>query len=157
MEMSVSKAKIEVTIKLNKNTCYFQKTGKCSLNVVDDFAISGSTKLSTGDLLYCPKLYKTMCAKKDKMRPITVALCECGHGEVLGGHQRACIASQRNMPITVRAADEEVRPTCSFCGGQMVFDAAEQGSGARIVPLHAIVLQDGDNTPEETDELPAEE
>lgn len=140
--MSVSKAKIDVTIKLNKNNCYFLKTGKCSLNVVDDFSVSGSLKIPTNDLLYCPKLYKAMCSKKEQMRPITVALCECDHGEVISGHQRACIASQRNMPLPVKASQEALRPTCSVCGGQMTFDAVSNNSGARIITLHALAVQD---------------
>lgn len=149
--MAISKAKIDVTIKLNKNTCYFLRTGKCSLNVVDDFSMSGSTKIPTNDLLYCPKLYKTMCAKKE-MRPITVALCECEHGEVLSGHQRACIASQRNLPIQVRASEENVREACSVCGGQMMFDSASNDSGARIVTLHALVVHDENETVEQENE-----
>jgi hypothetical protein len=138
----VSKAKIDVTIKLNKNNCYFLRTGKCSLNVVDDFSMAGSLKIPTNDLLYCPKLYKTMCTKKEQMRPITVALCECEHGEVLSGHQRACIASQRNMPLQVRASNEAIRPTCTVCGGQMTFDTESKDSGARIVTLHALAIHD---------------
>lgn len=146
--MNVSKAKIDVTIKLSKNTCYFLRTGKCSLNVVEDFSMSSPQKIPTNDLLYCPKLYKTMCTKKD-MRPITVALCECEHGEVLSGHQRACIASQRNLPIQVRASEEKVREACSVCGGQMTFDSVPNDSGARIVTLHALVVRD-EETGEET-------
>ena len=146
--MSVSKAKIDLTIKLNKNTCYFLKTGKCSLNVIEDFTVSGNLKINTNDLLYCPKMYKAMCNKKDQMRPITVALCECDHGEVLSGHQRACIASQRNLPLQVRASDEAVRPTCSVCGGQMVFDVSSNNSGARIVTVNAIAIRDDDDEEE---------
>ena len=139
--MSGTKGTVEVTINLTKNTCYFMKTGKCSLNVVDDFACS-SGKIGTGDLLYCPKLYKTMQSKKDQMRPVTVALCECGHGEVLSGHQRACIASQRGIPLPIRPADEEVRPACPICGGQMTFEAGMNDSGVRIVTLNAVAVLD---------------
>ena len=140
--MSISKGKIDVTIKLNKNTCYFLRTGKCSLNVVDDFSMNGPLKIATNDLLYCPKLYKTMCAQKDKMRPLTVALCECDHGEVVSGYQRACIASQRNLPVQVKATDDDIRPTCTVCGGQMTFDNHQKDSGARIVTIHAIAVHD---------------
>lgn len=142
--VGVSKAKIEVTIKLNKGNCYFMRTGKCSLNVVDDFSIAGSLKIPTNDLLYCPKMYKAMCSKKDSMRPITVALCECEHGEVLSGHQRACIASQRNLPLQVRASSESTRPTCAVCGGQMTFDSVQNDSGARIVTINAVAIHDDD-------------
>lgn len=137
--MSNSKGTVEVTINLNKNTCYFLKTGKCSLNVVDDFSCS-SGKLATNDLLYCPKLYKAMRSKSEQMRPISVALCECGHGEVLSGHQRACIASQRGIELPVRAAEEAVRPSCPICGGQMTFDNNINDSGARIVTIKAIAV-----------------
>ncbi|MBQ9963873.1 MAG: hypothetical protein IJP14_02000 [Clostridia bacterium] len=147
--MKGPKGMVDLTIRLNKNTCYFLKTGKCSLNVVEDFSISPSTKLSTGDLLYCPKLYKTMRTKKEQMRPITIALCECGHGEVLSGHQRACIASQRNVALPIRAADEELRPACSVCGGQMTFDTVENDSGARIVTLPAVAILDEETASEE--------
>ncbi len=144
--MSSAKGTVEVTINLNKNTCYFLKTGKCSLNVVEDFTCS-SGKISTADLLYCPKLYKTMKSKKEQMRPVSVALCECGHGEVLSGHQRACIAGQRGIPLPIRAADEEVRAACPICGGQMTFDAND--SGARIVTLNAVAVHDDEKAEEE--------
>lgn len=147
--MDRPKGMVDLTIRLNKNTCYFLKTGKCSLNVVDDFAVSGSTKLSTNDLLYCPKLYKTMRTKKEQMRPITIALCECGHGEVLSGHQRACIASQRGIALPIRASDEELRPACSVCGGQMTFDTVQTDTGARIVTLPAVAILDEEEASEE--------
>lgn len=150
--MSVSKAKIDLTIKLNKNTCYFMKTGKCSLNLVDAFSVSASAKVATNDLLYCPKLYKTMCTKKEQMRPITVALCECDHGEVLSGHQRACIASQRPVPLPVRASSSEIRPTCSVCGGQMTFDTVTNDSGARIVTVNAVAVRGESTDDTDTDE-----
>ena len=142
-DMDAPKGTLEVTIDLNKNTCYFMKTGKCSLNVVEDFTCS-SGKIGTSDLLYCPKLYKTMKSKKENMRPVSVAICECGHAEVISGHQRACIAGQRGISIPIRATEEEMRPACAICGGQMTFDAAD--SGARIVTVNAIAILD--NEPE---------
>lgn len=146
--MSSAKGTVDVTINLNKNTCYFLKTGKCSLNVVEDFSCS-SGKIGTSDLLYCPKLYKTMRSKKDQMRPVSVALCECGHGEVVSGHQRACIASQRGIPLTIRAVDDKVRPTCPLCGGQMTFESGINDSGARIVTLNAVAVLDDEETESE--------
>jgi hypothetical protein len=139
--MNRPKGTVDLTIRLNKNTCYFLRTGKCSLNVVDDFSLSGTAKLATNDLLYCPKLYKTMRTKKEQMRPVSIALCECGHGEVLSGHQRACIASQRMIPVSLRASEEEIRPNCSVCGGQMTFDSVNN-SGSRIVTVHAVAVLD---------------
>lgn len=144
--MSAPKGTVDLTINLNKNTCYFLKTGKCSLNVVDDFSCS-SGKLATNDLLYCPKLYKAMCSKKEQMRPISVALCECGHGEVLSGHQRACIASQRGLSVPVRAAEDAVRPACPICGGQITFNNVSD-SGARIVTLNAVAMLEDDQETE---------
>ncbi len=145
--MSAPKGTVDVTINLNKNTCYFLKTGKCSLNVVDDFTCS-TGKIATNDLLYCPKMYKAMCSKKDQMRPVSVALCECGHGEVLSGHQRACIASQRGLPLPIRAAEETVRAACSICGGQMTFETGSNDSGARIVTLNAVAVLDDEGEAE---------
>ncbi len=143
--MSAPKGTVDVTINLTKNTCYFLKTGKCSLNVVEDFVCS-SGKIATNDLLYCPKLYKAMRSKKDTMRPVSVALCECGHGEVISGHQRACIASQRGVPLPIRAVDDNVRPACSICGGQMTFETNPNDSGARIVTLNAVAVLDEEET-----------
>ncbi len=146
--MSVSKGTVDVTINLNKSTCYFLKTGKCSLSVVEDFSCS-SGKIATNDMLYCPKLYKTMRAKKEQMRPVSIALCECGHGEVVSGHQRACIASQTGIPLPIRPVDKNVRPACQICGGQMTFDKNISDSGARIVSINAIALSDDEPAGEE--------
>ncbi len=146
--MSAPKGTVDVTINLTKSTCYFLKTGKCSLNVVEDFTCS-SGKIATNDLLYCPKLYKAMRSKKEQMRPVSVALCECGHGEVISGHQRACIASQRGIPLPIRAADDKVRPACSICGGQMTFDTDISDSGARIVTLNAVAVLDDEEPTED--------
>ena len=58
--MSIIKGTVEVTLNLSKSTCYFLRTGKCSLSVVRDFAMSAPGKISKNDLLYCPRLYQSM-------------------------------------------------------------------------------------------------
>ena len=80
--MGAVKGMLEVTLSLNKSTCYFMKTGKCSLNVVADYAVSGFTKTAPNDLLYCPRLYRAM-RSGERMKPILIIPCECGHAVVL--------------------------------------------------------------------------
>lgn len=59
------------------------RTGKCSLSVVRDFAMSAPGKISKNDLLYCPRLYQSM--KNRKSKPVTIVPCQCGHGQVVTG------------------------------------------------------------------------
>lgn len=49
--MSTIRGKLETTISLSKATCYFLKTGRCSLNVVTDYYITPALPASPGDLL----------------------------------------------------------------------------------------------------------
>ena len=58
--MSIVKGTIEANITLSKSTCYYMKTGKCSLNLVSDYYISAQTKTAANDLLYCPRLFRAM-------------------------------------------------------------------------------------------------
>ena len=133
---------LETTIQLGKSSCYFMKTGKCSLSVIGDFYISPSLRLSPSDLLYCPRLYHQMLGK-EKAKAINIVPCECGHAEVVSGPQRACIASQKRLPVPVAAAGEgeETYPLCSVCGSQMTFDESDlsQVGGVRIVTVHAVI------------------
>lgn len=135
--MGVVKGNLEVTIRLSKSTCYFMKTGKCSLNLVDDYYVATSTRTAAGDLLYCPRLYRAMC-NRERGKAIAIIPCECGHAEVVSGHQRACIASQKRLPLAVCAAEEESRPFCPVCEGQMTFEEQNTG-GARIVTVRAVI------------------
>lgn len=140
--MTVVKGTLETTISLSKSTCYFLRTGKCSLSVVSDYFIASSVKTSPNDLLYCPRLYRAM-RRREKMKPITVIPCECGHAEVVAGHQRACIASQKNLELPMRAAggDQlESKAACLVCGGQMTFE--KNTGGNRIVTVRAVVMKD---------------
>ena len=63
--MRVIKGKLEATISLNKSTCYFLKTGQCSLGVAADFYLSPGTRLQPSDLLYCPSLRRAMEGRVD--------------------------------------------------------------------------------------------
>lgn len=136
--MSVIRGNMEATITLSKSTCYFMKTGKCSLGIIGDNFLSPSGRLAANDLLYCPRLYRAMCTKEQD-KPITIVPCECGHAEVVSGHQRACIAGRMRMPLLVRAApDKEDRPSCSVCDGQVTFETQNNG-GIRIVTVKAVI------------------
>lgn len=144
--MGVIRGKMEATISLSKSTCYFMKTGKCSLSVIGDHFVSPTGKLAANDLLYCPRLYKSMQAKSQE-KPIIILPCECGHAEVVSGHQRACIAARTGIAIPVQTPTEwEERPSCSLCDGQMTFESQNSG-GIRIVTVRAVV-----DTGEETEE-----
>ena len=136
--MSIIKGTVEVTLNLSKSTCYFLRTGKCSLSVVRDFAMSAPGKISKNDLLYCPRLYQSM--KNRKSKPVTIVPCQCGHGQVVTGQQRACIASQKGLQLSMRPAGEEVKAACQVCGGQVTFDG--ESGGNRIVTLKALVYRD---------------
>ena len=145
--MSVIRGNMEATITLSKSTCYFMKTGKCSLGIIGDNFVSPNGKLAANDLLYCPRLYRAM-RTKEQDKPITILPCECGHAEVVSGHQRACIAGRMRLPLAVRAApDREERAFCSLCDGQVSFAAKDTG-GIRIVTVRAVI---------ETENEPAEE
>ena len=134
--MGIVRGTVEVTINLSKSTCYFMKTGKCSLNIVSNFFLSPGAKFAPHDLLYCPRLYQAM-KNKEKMKPVAITPCECGHGQVVTGQQRACIAGQKKLELTLSAAGDKVDPACSICGGQMTFD--KNIGGQRIVTVRALV------------------
>ena len=137
--MSCVRGTLEANINLSKATCYFLRTGQCSLHIIGDFYISPTTKTSANDLLYCPRLYRAMC-RKERMKPISIVPCECGHAEVISGHQRACIASQKNLQLSMRPTGDKAKTACQVCGGQVTFDG--ESGGNRIVTLKALVYRD---------------
>lgn len=130
------KGKVEASVSLSKATCYFMLTGRCSLNVVTDYYIATSAPTAANDLLYCPRLYRAMCSH-ERMKPIAVTPCECGHAEVISGHQRACIASQKQMMLTVKPSGPKNKKDCPVCSGQITCD--ENSGTNRIVSLHICV------------------
>ncbi len=137
--MSIIKGKLEVTLSLSRSSCYFLKTGKCSLNVVTDYYVSPDVKTAPSDLLYCPRLYRAMC-HKEKDRPLAIIPCSCGHAEVASGAQRACIAAQKGLTLSLKA-EGEVRDTCKVCGtDQLTWE--ENSGGNRIVTILARVETD---------------
>ena len=146
--MAEERGMIEATILLNKDTCYFMKSGRCSLDMVDGFSMIAAVKSNPSDLLYCPRLYKAMqsARKGKKERTVKCTACECGHAEITSGAQKACIASQKNLTIYLDIDKEKCLDLCAICGRQMTFEeesAMNQG-GARIVSIHAAVDQRGE-------------
>ena len=136
--MSIVKGTIEANITLSKSTCYYMKTEKCSLNLVSDYYISAQTKTAANDLLYCPRLSRAM---RTRMKPILITPCECGHAEVVSGHQRACIASRKGLSLAVKAANDDTKEACRVCDGQVTFE--ENVGGERIISFRAIIHKDG--------------
>lgn len=137
--MSVVKGKIEASITLSRSTCYFMRTGKCSLDVVTDYYVATSTRTAASDLLYCPRLHRAM-RNRERMKPIAVTPCECGHAEVVSGHQRACIASRKDIELAIQPAGPETKTACPVCGGQITFE--ENTGSNRIVTLRVRVQED---------------
>ena len=138
--MGIVKGNLELTIALNRSTCYFLRTGQCSLNVVSDYYVAPETRTAPSDLLYCPRLYRAMC-NRERMKPISVLPCACGHTQVVSGHQRACIAAQKGLELALRAAGDEEKETCRICGEpQTTFEVASGGD--RIVTVRAIIDKD---------------
>ena len=119
--MSNIKGKIRAVINLSPSTCHFMRTGKCSLKVVSDYFTSTSTRTSAADLLYCPKLYRLMRGR-DNRKPVVITPCECGHAEVISGHQRVCIASQTGIELAVKLTRGRHKKNCPVCGGQLTFE-----------------------------------
>ncbi len=138
--MSIVKGTIEANITLSKSTCYYMKTGKCSLNLVSDYYISAQTKTAANDLLYCPRLFRAM-SNRERMKPILITPCECGHAEVVSAHQRACIASRKGLSLAVKAANDDTKEACRVCDGQVTFE--ENVGGERIISFRAIIHKDG--------------
>lgn len=137
--MGSVKGTLEANISLSKSTCYFMRTGKCSLSVVGDFYLSPSARTAANELLYCPRLYRAM-RRQERMKPLAVVPCECGHVEVISGHQRACIASQKGLTLSLRPTGDNIRPACQICGGQASLDGAV--GGCRIVTLKAVLYKE---------------
>ena len=137
--MGMIRGKVETIISLNKSTCYFMKTGKCSLNMVKDFAASDAVNAVPDELLYCPRLLQSML-ESDKPATVSVIPCDCGHAEVVNGHQRACIAEQRNLLLEFVDAEKDHKKACSLCEGQLSFD---ENAGLRIVTVRACIDDSG--------------
>lgn len=135
--MPTIRGKLETTISLHKSTCYFLKTGRCSLNVVTDYYVTPALPSSPSDLLYCPRLYRAM-QNREKLKPITVVPCACGHVQVTAGQQRACIAARKGLELVMRAESDEMQEACKICGdGQLTLE--EASGGDHILTVRAIL------------------
>lgn len=141
--MGVVKGMLEVTLSLNKSTCYFMKTGKCSLNVVADYAVSGFTKTAPNDLLYCPRaLPRDAQRREDETNP--------DHPLRMRARLRWCLeisgpasAGQKGLELAMEAADPDVsKESCCVCGGQITFE--KNSGGNRIVAVKAVIQKEKD-------------
>ena len=130
--MDALKGTVEATIQLTKANCYYMTHGVCSLTLIDDLFISSAERLPQNDLLYCPRLYKQML---DKDKPIPAVPCNCSHVQILGGHQRACIAERKGLTLPLKIDDDKgERDLCSVCGGQTTLHSKE-ATGKRILSV----------------------
>ncbi|MGN0172468.1 MAG: hypothetical protein ACI39E_06765 [Acutalibacteraceae bacterium] len=132
--MKTVKGTVEVTVQLTKSNCYYMNSGICSLSLIEDFSFNPSERLAQNDLFYCPRLYKQMLGK-EKDRPVSVIPCDCGHVQIINGHQRACIAGRRDLILPVKIDESKAgREFCSVCGGQTTLHSKED-AGKRILSL----------------------
>lgn len=139
--MSMAKNKQDLAVSLNPSSCYFLRTGQCSLDVVTDYYITPSAQTAPDDLLYCPRLFRAM-QNRERMKPITVTPCVCGHAQVLSGRQRACIAAKRGLELAVRTADGERRKACKAC--TLSKAGKEEAGGDRIITITVLAELDGE-------------
>ncbi len=131
--MDAVKGTVEATIQLTKANCYYMSHGVCSLNLIEDFFVSAVERMPQNDLLYCPRLYQRMVSGKD--RAVPAVPCDCGHVQMLGGHQRACIAERKGLVLPVKIEDDrEARALCGVCGGQTSMHTKE-ATGKRILSI----------------------
>ena len=137
--MDAVKGTVEATIQLTKANCYYMSHGVCSLSLIDDFSFSAVERLPQNDLLYCPRLYKHM-VNKEKDRAIPAIPCDCGHVQILGSPQRACIAERKELVLPLEINDDKTeRELCNVCSGQTTLHE-EDSTGKRIlsVKVHAV-------------------
>ena len=146
--MDSVKGTLEATVLLEKSTCYYMKTGRCSLDLVSDLAMAPSVRSAPDDLLFCPRVLQ-MLRSRSRDRTVKVISCRCGHAEVVAGHQRACVANRTGLQVTVEVDDETCYDLCPVCGRQMTFDEEEamKNGGTRIVSLKAVVHADEKKKP----------
>ncbi len=132
--MKTVKGTVEVTVQLTKANCYYMNKGVCSLSLIEDFSFSPAERLAQNDLFYCPRLYKQMLSR-EKGHSVPVIPCNCGHVQIMSGHQRACIAGRRNLILPVKVDENKSEKNfCPVCGGQTTLHGKED-AGKRILSL----------------------
>lgn len=147
--MSDTRGKVEATVLFDKDTCFFMRNGRCSLDLVDDVSISSAVKIAPNEALYCPRLLKSLRTQK-RAKTVKIVPCRCGHVEVVSSQQLACIASHEGTRVTLVTDGEEMRDLCPICGRQITFDEEEaiRNGGMRILTLRVSVPGEKDD-PEE--------
>lgn len=138
--MSDTKGKVDATVIFDKDTCFFMKNGRCSLDIVEDLSLSSAVKIAPNNVLYCPRLLKSLRTQK-QAKTVKIVPCRCGHVEVVSSQQLACIASHKGVRVTLVTDGEEIRDLCPICGRQITFDEEEaiRDGGMRILTLRVTV------------------
>lgn len=138
--MDSVKGMVETTIQLTKTNCYYMTHGVCSLSVVEDHFLSPTERLSQNDLFYCPHLYSLMIGR-EKEKAIPAVPCDCGHVQILGQHQRACIAERKGLTLPLEINDDKKeRALCDVCGGQTTLHDKEE-TGKRILSVRVYAVK----------------
>lgn len=159
--MPIVKGCLNATLSLTKSSCYYLRTGRCSLHMVSGFFTAANPKAGPAELLYCPRLYASMRGqqqakageKQSRRQFISVVPHACGHLEVSAGFQRACIAAQKQLPVSIRLAQSPAghadKSSCSFCGEQLRFER-RRDRHTRIITLRATEIWESEKKAETT-------
>ncbi len=139
--MSRKTQTVEAVIQLTKENCYYMCHGVCSLNVVQGVFVQPVDPVPPNHLLFCPLLSEQMAGGQNE-RVVPVAQCACGHIQVLGRHQRACVAERKGIPLAVEWKDKQAR--CRVCGDR---GGDRNPVGTRVLPLETV---SGDSSEETT-------
>lgn len=108
--MSIIHGVVSVTGTLSAATCYRERTGRCSLDLIGDFSLRPDVVLPENDLLFCPRL-RELLAVSDI--PVSVTACDCGHVQA-AFPQCVCVAAKlgQELPLVAEAA---AAPACVLC------------------------------------------
>ena len=137
------RGRVPVAAQLDRKSCYRLLTGRCSLELVDDFELAFPLRLAPSELLYCPRLARMM-QDRERDRTLAVTPCACGHAEADGAPQKVCIAERLGIEPVLIPSEKEARELCSACGRQLTFEEGQPDrEGARLYELRAVARAQG--------------
>lgn len=89
-------------LRLDKYECYKKASGKCSLDIIDDYSIFKESG-NRNDISYCP-YYCNLIRKngyKPDLNPVSISRDLCNHYSVDNGRHRVCIMAHENKPMYI--------------------------------------------------------
>lgn len=110
--MAFLRGVVDVAALLTPDTCYQKRTGRCSLELVQQFSLRPESTLCENELLFCPRLRELMMAQS--LTPLAAKPCRCGHVLLEKGAQCACIAEREQATLTLVSVNTP-HPLCPVC------------------------------------------